>query len=61
MIVNVPTKVIPIWFIEKWKKEEAEKGSALEYFIEQLIKSWENEEIRQKMDENRRKDNDGHS
>lgn len=56
MIVNVPTKVIPIWFIEKWKKEEAEKDSPLDFYIEQLIKSWENEEIRQKMDENRRKD-----
>lgn len=21
MIVNVPTKIIPIWFVEKWKKK----------------------------------------
>lgn len=38
MIVNVPTKIIPIWFVEKWKKENAEPGSALDVFLEQMIK-----------------------
>ena len=47
MIVNVPTKIIPIWFIEQWKKENAESGSSLDIFIEQMIKDWELEEIRQ--------------
>ena len=47
MIVNVPTQIIPIWFIEKWKKENAEHGSALEMFIEKMIKDWELEEVRQ--------------
>ena len=47
MIVAVPTKVIPIWFIDRWKKENAEAGSPLDVFIEQMIKDWELEEIRQ--------------
>lgn len=45
MIVAVPTKVIPVWFIEKWKKENAKPGSALDLFINQMIKEWEVEEI----------------
>ncbi len=45
MIVNVPTKIIPIWFIERWKKENAEPGSALDIFITQMIKDWELENI----------------
>ena len=47
MIVDVPTEIIPIWFIERWKKENAESGSALDMFIEQMIKDWQLEEIRQ--------------
>jgi hypothetical protein len=47
MIVDVPTKVIPIWFIDRWKKENAEVGSSLDVFIERMIKDWELEEIRQ--------------
>lgn len=47
MIVNVPTKIIPIWFIEQWKKENAEPGSALDIFITRMIKDWELEKIRQ--------------
>lgn len=47
MIINVPTKIIPIWFIERWKKENAEPGSALDIFITQMIKDWELEEIQQ--------------
>lgn len=47
MTVNVPTKIIPIWFIERWKKEDVESGSALDNFIERMIKDWELEEIRQ--------------
>ena len=48
MIVQVPTEVIPVWFIEKWGKENAESGSALDYFFFFLIKDWRVEEIRQK-------------
>lgn len=47
MTVYVPTKIIPIWFIERWKKENAESGSSLDVFIERMIKDWELEEIRQ--------------
>lgn len=47
MIVDVPTKIIPIWFVEKWKKENAEPGSPLDVFIERMMKDWEQEEIRQ--------------
>ena len=32
---------------ERWKKENAESGSSLDAFIEQMIKDWELEEIRQ--------------
>jgi len=44
MIVQVPTEVIPVWFIEKWKHEEAMSGSALDHFLEKLIKDWRAEE-----------------
>ena len=46
MVVPIPTEVIPVWYIEKWKKENAEDGSALEYYIQQLIKGWHVEEAR---------------
>ena len=26
MIVPIPTEVIPVWYIEKWKKENVEDG-----------------------------------
>lgn len=48
MIVQIPTEVIPVWYVEKWKKENAENGSVLEHFIEQLIKDWHIEEVRTK-------------
>lgn len=44
MIVPIPTEVIPVWYIEKWKKKYAENGSVLEHFINQLIKDWRVEE-----------------
>ena len=47
MTVDVPTKIIPIWFIEKWKKENAEPDSALDVFIDRMINDWEMEENRQ--------------
>ena len=46
MVVPIPTEVIPVWYIEKWKKENAEDCSALDYFIKQLIKDWHVEEAR---------------
>ena len=49
MIVNVPTEIIPIWYIEKWVKEEAEPNSALDMFIRQMLKDWKAEEFRQSM------------
>ena len=48
MIAQVPTEVIPIWFIEKWDKENAESGSALDHFLKTMIKDWRMEETRQK-------------
>ena len=47
MVVAVPTEIIPIWFIERWKKENAEPGSALDVYLTQMIKYWKLEEIRQ--------------
>lgn len=47
MTVNVPTKVIPVWFIERWRKENAEDNSVLDFWIREMLKSWELEEIRQ--------------
>lgn len=46
MIVNVPTEVIPVWFLEKWRRENAEPGSMLDHWIDQLLKEWKLEEIR---------------
>lgn len=47
MIINVPTKIIPIWFIEQRVKENTEPDSPLDVFIKQMLKSWDLEEIRQ--------------
>ena len=46
MIVQVPTEVVPLWFIEKWRKENAVDGSALSFWIEAMIKDWKMEEFR---------------
>lgn len=48
MVIPIPTEVIPVWYIEKWKRENADNGSALDHFLEQLIKDWHIEEIRMK-------------
>ena len=47
MIVNVPTEIIPIWFIERWKKENAKPSSALDAYLKQMIRDWKLEEVRQ--------------
>ena len=43
----IETEVIPVWFIEKWLKENAEPNSALDVFVRQMQKEWKLEEIRQ--------------
>lgn len=48
MIVPVPTEVIPLWYIDKWIKENAELDSPLDVFIKRLIKDWKLEEISQR-------------
>ena len=48
MVVQVPTEVIPIWYIEKWVREKADKDSALQHWIETMINDWKSEEIIQK-------------
>lgn len=45
MVVQVPTEVIPIWYIEKWTKENAEPNSALDVFIKAMMHDWKSEEI----------------
>ena len=47
MIVDVPTEIIPLWFIKKWTKENAEPNSALDTYIKAMIHEWEVEEARQ--------------
>lgn len=60
MVVDVPTKIIPIWFIEQWKRENAESGSALDVFIETMIKDWELEEFKQlEVSKRKRYENNG--
>ncbi len=51
MRATIDVEVIPIWFIEKWKKENCENNSALEFWIEKLLKEWKLEE---KQNENER-------
>lgn len=46
MIVQAPIEVIPMWFIEKWNRENAEPDSALDHFLKQMIKDWKTEEKR---------------
>lgn len=45
MVVQVLTEVIPIWYIEKWTKENAEPNSALDVFIKAMMHDWKSEEI----------------
>lgn len=44
MVVQIPTEVIPIWYIEKWVRENADKNSALQHWIETMISDWKSEE-----------------
>ena len=44
MTVLVPTEVIPIWYIEKWKKENACEESPLYYFLDKLVEDYRIEE-----------------
>lgn len=46
MTVDVPTKVIPLWFIEKWTKENCEPESPLDAWIKEMINDWQSEETR---------------
>ena len=46
MLVQVPTEVIPVWFIKEWVKDNAEYGSALDTFIKTMLHDWELEEHR---------------
>ena len=51
MKATVDIEVVPIWFIEKWCKENAEQNSALDFFIKQMIKEWKCEELKGETDE----------
>lgn len=44
MKATTEVEVIPIWFIKKWKKENCQDNSPLEFWIEQLLKEWKLEE-----------------
>jgi hypothetical protein len=46
MIVQVPTEIIPIWYIEKWERENSEPNSPLDHFLKQMINDWNVEEKR---------------
>lgn len=36
MTVPIPTEVIPVWYIEKWKKENAENDPAWDSILNSL-------------------------
>ena len=40
MKATTEVEVIPIWFIEKWTKENCHDNSALAFWIEKLLKEW---------------------
>jgi len=40
MIANVPNEVIPVWFIEKWMRENCQDGSILGYWMNRLLQDW---------------------
>ena len=44
MKATTEVEVVPVWFINKWKKENSEEGSVLSIFIEQMLKDWKIEE-----------------
>ena len=44
MKATTEVEVIPVWFIQKWTKENCDKGSALSFFIETMLKDWKIEE-----------------
>ena len=50
MITNVPTEVIPVWFIEKWLRNNAKAGSALDFWVKKMLKEWKLYETRNKSD-----------
>ena len=48
MVVNIPTEVIPIWYIEKWLMENVQKDSPAECCIKNMMNDWKTEEVIQK-------------
>lgn len=44
MVVDVPTEVIPVWYIKKWLKENAEPDSTLDVLMKRMIADWKIEE-----------------
>lgn len=46
MKAKMSIEVIPIWFIQKWSKDNCEDNSALDFWIKQMIHEWKLEEIR---------------
>lgn len=48
MIADVPTEVIPFWYIDKWLDINADTDSALNYWVRKMKRDWKIEEIRMK-------------
>ena len=50
MMAQIETEVIPVWFIERWLKENAEEGSALDHFIKQMLQEWKVEDYKRNLE-----------
>lgn len=40
MIADVPTEVMPLWYIDKWIEKNADTDSALNYWIRKMERGW---------------------
>lgn len=42
---QIECEVIPVWYMDAWRKLNCEKNSAIDVYLERLIKDWRNENI----------------
>lgn len=51
MIADVPTEVIPLWYIDKWIEKNADTDSALDYWVRKLVRDWKKREAEMRNEE----------
>ena len=51
MIANVPSEVIPCWYVEEWLLKNGDPDSALDYWVRKLVRDWKKHEAEMRNEE----------